>query len=254
MSRLDRLLGLARSLAIYHAIPFRQRRLRRLYSNFVRRGDLAFDIGAHAGNRVRALASLGCRVVAVEPQPDFAALLRALFGRSSRVSIIQAAVADVPGRRLLSLSERTPTVTTLAPTWRDARSRDPDFARVAWNRQVDIEATTLDRLIEQFGLPAFVKIDVEGSEPAVLAGLTRPVPALSFEYLPRALQEVQACLTTLGGLGAYEFNWSVGESSELASRRWMNAADLLVDLRTPAAQRRPGDVYARLQNAGSLSR
>ena len=91
MSRLDRALGLARSLAIYHAIPLRQKRMRRLYAGFVGSGDLVFDIGAHAGNRVRGFASLGCRVVALEPQPDFARLLRVLFGRSSRIQVVQAA-------------------------------------------------------------------------------------------------------------------------------------------------------------------
>jgi FkbM family methyltransferase len=246
MSRLDRSIGLARSLAIYHGIPLRQRRLRRLYAHFVRAGDLVFDIGAHAGNRVRGFASLGCRVVALEPQPDFARLLRALFGRSPEVVIVEAAVGEAPGRRLLSLSERTPTVTTVAAAWRDARAKDPDFAGVQWNRQIEIEMTTLDRLIEQFGVPAFVKIDVEGSEPAVLAGLGRPLPALSFEYLPRALEEVQVCLARLGTLGTYRFNWSAGESNRLASDRWLDASDLLAALRSPDAQRRPGDVYARL--------
>ena len=247
MSRFDRVVGLARSLAIYHAIPLRQRRLRRLYADFVGAGDLVFDIGAHAGNRVRGFASLGCRVVAVEPQPDFAWLLRALFGRSPQIVVVEAALAEMSGRSLLSLSERTPTVTTLAPTWRDARARDPDFAGVQWNRRIEIETTTLDRLIERFGLPAFVKIDVEGSEPAVLAGLGRALPALSFEYLPRALEEVQACLTRLMALGPYRFNWSVGESSQLASDRWLDVPELLAVLRTPAAERRPGDVYARLK-------
>src|SRR5262245_43863227 len=85
MSRIDRAVGLLRSLAIYHAIPFRQRRLKMLYGQFVRAGDLAFDIGAHAGNHVRALSALGCRIVALEPQPDFARLLRALFSRRSNV-------------------------------------------------------------------------------------------------------------------------------------------------------------------------
>ena len=246
MSRFDRGLGLARSLAIYHAIPLRQRRLRVLYANFVRAGDLVFDIGAHAGNRVRALASLGCRVVALEPQPDFAWLLRKLFGRSPRVVVVEAAVGDRSGRVLLSLSERTPTVTTIAAAWRDARARDPDFARVQWNRQLEVEMTTLDRLIERFGVPAFVKIDVEGSEPAVLAGLGLAVPALSFEYLPRVLEEVQVCVSRLTALGPYRFNWSVGESNRLASDRWVDGTELLATLRTPAAQRRPGDVYARL--------
>src|SRR5437762_11058602 len=246
MSRLDRGVGLARSLVIYHAIPLRQRRLRRLYGHFVRAGDLVFDIGAHAGNRVRAFASLGCRVVALEPQPDFARLLRALFGGSPQIEVVEAAVAESSGRGSLSLSERTPTVTTLATQWREGRAIDPDFARVRWNRRIEIDTTTLDRLIEQFGVPAFVKIDVEGSEPAVLAGLGRPVPALSFEYLPRALLEVQLCLTRLMALGPYQFNWSVGESNQLASHRCLDASELLTTLRTPAAHRRPGDVYARL--------
>jgi FkbM family methyltransferase len=247
MSRFDRGVGLVRSLVIYHAIPLRQRRLRRLYRHFVGPGDLVFDIGAHAGNRVRAFAALGCQVVALEPQPDFAWLLRALCGRSPRVTVVEAAVADVCARRSLSVSERTPTVTTLATEWRDARAREPDFNRVQWNRQIEIETTTLDRLIEQFGVPAFIKIDVEGSEPAVLAGLRRPVPALSFEYLPGALQEVQACLTRLIALGPYRFNWSAGESNLLASDRWLDASELLARLRTPTARRRPGDVYARLK-------
>jgi FkbM family methyltransferase len=246
MSRFDRSVGLARSLAIYHAIPFRQRRLRRLYGRFVGAGDLVFDIGAHAGNRVRAFAALGCQVVAVEPQPDFGRLLRALYRRSPRIVVVESAVADVPGRRSLSVSERTPTVTTLAAGWRDARAGDPDFDRVQWNRRIEVDTTTLDRLIEQFGVPAFVKIDVEGSEPAVLAGLGRPVPALSFEYLPRALQEVQACLTRLITLGPYQFNWSVGESHQLASDRWLDASELLASLGTPATHQRSGDVYARL--------
>jgi FkbM family methyltransferase len=246
MSRFDRLVGLVRSLAIYHAIPFRQRRLRRLYARFVEPGDLVFDIGAHAGNRTRAFASLGCRVIALEPQPDFARLLRMLFARSSAIDIVEAAVGDAPGSTALSISERTPTVTTLASAWREARASDPDFAGVQWNRRIEVETTTLDRLIARFGMPSFIKIDVEGSEPTVLAGLAQAVPALSFEYLPRAIDQVQACLARLASLGPYRFNWSPGESYRLAAGSWLNERELLASLTGQSARRRAGDVYARL--------
>jgi FkbM family methyltransferase len=246
MSRADRIAGLLRSLAIYHGIPLRQRRLRRFYAQFVSRGDLVFDLGAHAGNRTRAFAALGCRTVAVEPQPDFARLLHLLFARSPLVEVIEAAVGSEPGHTPLFISERTPTVTTIAAPWHEARAQEADFDGVRWDRRIDVETTTLDLLIERFGMPAFVKIDVEGSEPAVLAGLHHRLRSLSFEYLPRALEDARVSAARLSALGPYRFNWSGGESYRLATDRWMTEAELCDALQTAAAQRRPGDVYARL--------
>ncbi len=247
MSARDRALGVARSLLVYHGIPGRQRRMRRLYREFVAPGDLAFDIGAHAGNRTRALAALGCRVVAVEPQQDFSRLLRAMFARTPGVTVVDEAIGRSAGRATLSVSERTPTVTTLSPAWREARGADADFAGVRWNRSVEVAMTTLDALIERFGAPSFVKIDVEGAETDVLAGLSHAVPALSFEYLPRALDLVAECARRLAELGHYQFAWSPGESFNLASGSWVTSAELLASLRTHAAQQRSGDVYARLR-------
>jgi FkbM family methyltransferase len=244
MTHIDRAIGLARSLATYHGIPFRQRGLRRLYGSFVKAGDLAFDIGAHAGNRVRALAALGCHVVAVEPQPAFAALLRRTIGRTPAVSVIEAAVADFVGTARLAVSDRTPTVSTLAARWREARAHDAEFAHVQWNREIEVATTTLDALIAQFGMPAFVKVDVEGAEPAVLAGLTQPVWALSFEYLTDALGDAQACAARLSELAVYEFNWVSGESSRLTSPRWLDRHELFADL-SARGGRRHGDIYAR---------
>ena len=246
MSRFDRFLGLARSIAIYHGIAGRHRRLRTLYASFVATGDLVFDIGAHAGNRSRAFASLGCRVVALEPQPDFALVLRTLFARTPAVTVVEVAVSNAAGRATLALSERTPTVTTLAHDWREARAIEPGFKGVQWNRQIDVETTTLDELIARFGTPTFVKIDCEGSEAAILAGLTHTVPGLSFEFLPWTPDEAESCVARLKKLGPYEFNWSKGETGLLASERWLTDREVLAALRTPEAQRRAGDVYARL--------
>ena len=238
--------GLARSLLIYHAIPGRQRRLRRLYRQFVRPGDLVFDLGAHVGNRTRAFRALDCRVVALEPQPDCARVLRALFRASRGITVVESAVGATGDPLQLTINERHPTLSTAADGWRRERERDPRFAAIRWDHAVTVGSTTLDALIARFGEPAFVKIDVEGGEPDVLAGLGRPLAALSFEYLPGALSAVRACVERLAALGPYRYNWSPGESFDLAATDWLTGERIESALATVAGRRSSGDVYARL--------
>jgi FkbM family methyltransferase len=245
VSAIDRTIGLARSLAVYYGIPFRQRRLRALYRQFVRPGDLVFDVGAHLGNRTRAFAALGCRVIAVEPQPHVARMLRRLVGRLPDVRVIECAVAQAPGRATLAISERTPTVSTLAGGWRQERAREPDFASVSWDHSFDVAATTLDALIAEHGRPAFIKIDIEGAELEALQGLSQAVPSVSFEFLPRAMGAAEACCERLASLGQYRFNWSIAESSRLAAPAWLEAPALVSALRASPPTRH-GDIYARL--------
>ena len=136
--------------------------------------------------------------------------------RESRSS--KPPLGAMAGKASLSISDRTPTVTTVATGWRDARSREADFGGVHWNRRIDVEMTTLDLLIARWGLPAFVKIDVEGAEPAVLAGLTQPVPACLVRVRARcAWPRCAPASIGWASSGRYLFNWSAGESFRLES-------------------------------------
>ena len=92
--------GLARSLVIYYGQPWRLPKLKRLYRPFLQPGELAFDIGAHVGNRTRVWAGLGARVVAVEPQADLAAFLRWKFDGRDDVTVVETALAASPGNGL----------------------------------------------------------------------------------------------------------------------------------------------------------
>lgn len=243
--------GVARSLAMYHGVPGRHRRMLRLYREFLGPGDLGFDIGAHVGSRVRAWRRLGARVIAVEPQPDCLRILRLFFGRDEGVTIVPMAAGARAGRARLAVSTATPTVSSMAPDWIDSVAADRRFARVRWDRSVEVQVVSLDDLIAGYGMPAFCKIDVEGFETEVLAGLTRPVRALSFEYLPPAHDAALTALDMVERLGAsaggYLYNYSPIETMRYASRRWLSAPDLarLLDRFRPLG--RSGDVYARLR-------
>jgi FkbM family methyltransferase len=233
-------------MAMYHGIPGRQRRMVRLYGEFLGPGDVGFDIGAHVGSRVRAWRKLGVRVVAVEPQPDCVRVLRMLFGRDGDVAIVPKAVGAAPGRRRLAIAAATPTVSSLSPTWRSAVASDRRFARIRWNDSIEVDVVTLDDLISEHGEPAFCKVDVEGFELEVLQGLSRPLRALSFEYLPPAHDLALAAIDRLQDLGDYRYNYSPIETMRLASDEWLDAARLTAELERRRPLGRSGDVYARI--------
>lgn len=248
-TRFEHRLGLWRSVLLYHGIPFRRRQLTRFYARFIQPGDLCFDIGAHVGSRLRAWLPLGARIVAVEPQPHCMALLRRRFGAHPSIALVEQAVGAAPGVAELFVSSRNPTVASLSPAWIAAVQRDPSFQGVCWNHTVAVPVTTLDRLIAEHGSPAFCKIDVEGYELEVLKGLTRPIRALSFEYLRADLDAARACVAALAALGPYEFNGSVGEAQRLRSPVWLDADEGLAWLDTLARAGGSGDLYARLRES-----
>jgi FkbM family methyltransferase len=242
---LDRAFGLGRSLWMYHGTPGRRRRLDRFYRPFVPAGGLAFDIGAHVGNRSLSFARLGARVVAVEPQPDLVRFLRWLFRNRPGISLRAEAIAASPGTVGLLVSPRTPTVSSASASFVVEAAKVSSFAWVRWTERIEVPATTLDRLIEAHGLPDFVKIDVEGMEHEVLEGLSRPVPALSFEFVPSAMASALASLARLEALAPYRYNVSLGESLRFELAGWVEARAMRDWLLARPPESDSGDVYAR---------
>jgi len=201
-------------------------------------GDLIFDIGANIGDKTDTFLRLGARVVAVDPDEHNQNVLRQKFLRSrirpKPVTIVGKAVGAkvgvetmlvcAPGSVFNTLSEKGAGIVS------DSTNRHgqlPDA--IEYKEKKTVETTTLDHLIEAYGLPFFIKIDVVGFELEVLQGLHRSVPCLSFEIgLPESRQELLQCVDLLGGLSSSgQFNYTWDRRNGLALDRWLDVQAFL---------------------------
>jgi FkbM family methyltransferase len=144
----------------------------------VRSGGTAVDVGANQGFFAFALAAVARRVVAFEPNPDYARFARWML--RGRAEVHELALSDRPGRAAFHVPTADDgLVLHLAGSLK--RTHD-QFRQIA---TFDVEVTTLDA----FGLRdvCFIKADVEGSEREVLAGacatIARDRPVILLELL-----------------------------------------------------------------------
>lgn len=140
-----------------------------LVRRLLARGGDFVDVGAHVGlYAVTAALELRDRgrVLAFEPNPVARAQLVANVELNTCANVIVSpcAASDAEGRSLLfvpALEE---------PAWSTLEAQD----RFEPGRPIEVETTTVDREVERHGLnPSLVKIDVEGHELRVFAGLAR---------------------------------------------------------------------------------
>jgi FkbM family methyltransferase len=214
------------------------------YKQFLKWGDLCFDVGANIGNRTEAFLNLGAKVVAVEPQSECAQMLRLRFG--GKIKLIKMALGERETDGSIYISD-TSEISSLSKDWIDSVSKSR-FKDSQWNKKETVKITTLDNLIASNGLPKFCKIDVEGYEEEVLKGLSQPIDFISFEYtIPERLKNFSNCLAQLSRIGKFDCNYTVGEKMKLEFRTWVSKDELVKKVNEISNESLFGDIYIRFK-------
>lgn len=136
-----------------------------LFQRFIRPGDLVLDAGANIG--FTALQMLDCgaaKIVALEPVPEIYQRLKPLC--DDRLIGLQTALSGSAGQALLTLSKSHNQGSSLKQEMRNL------FPSVfpASTESIEVELTTIDDLISEYGAFDVWKLDIEGAEVDALAG------------------------------------------------------------------------------------
>lgn len=174
--------------------------------------ELIFDVGANSGEKAAIFKKLAKQVVCFEPSPNSIKTLRSRFAFSN-IIVSPTALSDSNSIRQLYLVEDRETLNSISK--KQLTEVIEHAARDSKIRTLDVQTKTLDEMIEKFGRPQYIKIDVEGNEKEVIFGLSKPVNLLSFENCtPNFLEEGLSSIDHLKKIsnGATLFNiYDVGK-------------------------------------------
>lgn len=142
--------------------------------------DLFFDIGANRGDATQAALELGFeKIISLEPAPLTYLQLVSSYIYNHKVVPIKLAVSDSNNELVEFYDCVEDGLSTLDKGWLTDPSMPYNGKQY---RTIAATTCTVDFLVEQYGLPDLVKIDVEGAESLVFGGMTCKPTQLAFEW------------------------------------------------------------------------
>jgi FkbM family methyltransferase len=159
--------------------------------------DLVYDVGLHMGEDTEFYLKKGYRVIAFEADPLLADLCRKRFCShiaAGQLKIVEGAIVRNPeGGPITFYRDQNTVWGTVNPDWAD-RNRYLGST----NAPIHVEPVDMVRAFRDYGIPYYLKVDIEGSDRVVfelLLGMgVSPPPHASIEAekvsFPRLVDEM----------------------------------------------------------------
>jgi FkbM family methyltransferase len=187
---------------------------------------LLFDIGANIGSWALANYNESTNIVCVEASPYTFNHLVSKIGNTSHITCLNMAVCDSTNETVEFFHSDADVISTLDRKWLD----DPSsrFYKYCGFQSIMVKAVSLDKLIEIYGTPDLLKIDVEGAENVVIRSLSSKVKTLCFEWASEWNEKTFECIQHLINLGYSQFHLEHTDNYTFRPSSYEHTAESLI--------------------------
>jgi FkbM family methyltransferase len=160
-----------------------------------------FDIGSNIGNWSLSNINQCDKIISVEASPiTFNNLINNC--KDDKIIKLNYAVCNNNGNDITFYHANADTLSTINKNWlthNSSRFCDQPYTEIV------CKTITIDELIEQYGIPDLIKIDVEGGEYECISSLTQKVNLICFEWASETNDITFKCLNYLLSLGYVQY-------------------------------------------------
>jgi FkbM family methyltransferase len=175
--------------------------------------NLIFDIGFNVGEFTQTCFNKykECSVIAVEANPNLCNAVSQHFFTNYNFSLLNNLVSNKEGEEIDFYISHNATGVSTASTEFMENSRFTKGSKhlgensINWAAPIKVQSITIDSMIERYGMPDLIKIDVEGYELNVLSGLTQKANDICFEWHEEEKDNLYKILNHLQNLGYEQF-------------------------------------------------
>lgn len=132
---------------------------------------LVFDVGMHTGEDTDFYLKKGFRVVAVEANPSMVEAAQRRFSReleNGSLIIVGKAIASEDGIVRFAINSRESEWGTIETSY--AQRNELVGTTNQW---IDVPATKFESVLREYGVPYFLKVDVEGADHLCIEALSK---------------------------------------------------------------------------------
>jgi FkbM family methyltransferase len=165
---------------------------------------MLFDIGANIGKWSLANINMCDKMVTVEASPTTFDKLQLNVCNNTKIIPLNYAVCNSVNEFITFYNCDANTLSTINKDWLD--SEESRFCKQFKYQEIRCKTITIDKLIQTYGVPELIKIDVEGGEFECVSSLTQKVNNLCFEWASETNDITFRCLDYLESIGYTNFS------------------------------------------------